>query len=211
MCDFCLWGLTISKAKPDMFFHESSSKHPLLGSKDKSLRTPQIVTLFPEEMGLSLSPHLPPLHHLWLNVWRFFRRERWLRSAITWRQTTRVPLSKAPLCERQKLMCQFRWALLGISPNLNNNRKIAEHIPHKATLFNTAKSACQIYWVVLCEARTLPPRGAIISESGQEVLSHLLCASHSDGTPLALPPRSFPNSSAQRSCIASPSWWTGIQ
>lgn len=68
------------------------------------------------------------------------------------------------------------------------------------------------YWVVLCEARTPPlPRGTIISEWGQKALSHLPCTSHSDGTPLALPPRTSPNSSAHRNCIASPSWWTGIQ
>lgn len=165
----------------------------------------------PKKWGLAF--HL--IYHLYItsDLTMTIFRERELTAICNHMETDRWCSSfKGPAGSEPKVYCASlgEHSLESLQTSITTRRlqSTAHTKPPRLTQQNLHAS-CR---VVLCEARTPPPaRGAIISQSGQKVLSHLLCTSHSEGKPLALPQRSFPNSSAQRSCIAGPSWWTGIQ
>lgn len=164
-------------------------------------------------MGLSLSPHLPPLHYLWLNNVQHSLEGRDDWNLQSHRDRPRGFLFQKHRWIRAKSLCVSlgeHSSLESLQTSVTKER--LQSTSHTMPPCLTQQDLHASYWVVLCEERTpTPPRGATISESGQNVLSHLPCTSYSDGTAPALPPRSFPNSSTHRSCIASPSWWTGIR
>lgn len=99
--------------------------------------------------------------------------------------------------------------LLGGSPNLNNNRKISQYLPHNATCL-TQQNLHANYWVGLCEEgrKTPPPRGTTISKRGQKVLCGLPCHLFLIlmGHPCHCLQEAF-QILLHTSHIASPSWW----
>lgn len=171
-------------------------------------------------MELCLSPHLSPLHHLWLNssAWQLFNWPNdndWNLQSYGIRSLVFPYLKALPGHVQSKSLYPSlgERSLLGGSPNLNNNRKVSYHLPRNATLFNTAKSACQFLGCFVWggeEKNTTKRSNHFWVRAKGPLWSPMPSFPRSDGTFLSLPPSSFPNSSAHMSCIASHSWWTGV-
>lgn len=110
-------------------------------------------------MGLSLSPHLPPLHYLWLNNVQHSLEGRDDRNLQSHRDRPRGFLFQKHRWIRAKSLCVSlgeHSSLESLQTSVTKER--LQSTSHTMPPCLTQQDLHASYWVVLCEERTPTPQ-----------------------------------------------------